>query len=280
MLFSRLKYWMLEGRTLKVRTYRAASITIFGHFISIVLRLGATIIFSRLLSPDVFGIMAVVTTVQVVISLLTDIGLRPALVQSASAEKAEFQDTAWTLQVVRGGVIFVIAVVIALLGHGAQVLGLTPEASTYAEPELPLLVAVSGFAGVILGFQSINVALSSREMNLGRITMIDLFSHVGSLCVVGVLAWMTRSIWSFVIGGLVTAALAVALSYLWLDGRQARFGWHPEAALELKRFGKCIFLSSAVGALGLNGDRLLLAALVGPSMLGNFSIASNIASLR
>jgi O-antigen/teichoic acid export membrane protein len=247
--------------------------------VSLALRLAGTIVLSRLLSPEVFGILVVVTAVQVVITLLTDIGLRPALVQSPSGDKEEFQDTAWTLQVMRGGVIFAVTLIIALLGLGAQLLGLFAVASTYAQPILPLLVAVSGLAGLILGFQSVSVAISSRGLNLGRITLIDLAAQAGSLGVVIALAWITRSIWSYVIGGLFSAAFTVLLSHAWLQGRRARFGWHAEAAAELKRFGKWVFLSSAVGALGLNGDRLLLAALVSPAVLGNFSIASNIAAI-
>lgn len=269
----------METQTLKARAYRAASITVSGHFLSLAIRLLGTIILSRLLSPNVFGIMAVVTTVQTVIGLLTDIGIRPALIQSASAESSAFQDTAWTLQVIRGGVIYAIALLIATLLYAVQTFGLVPSMSTYSDVELPLLMAVSGLVGVILGFQSINAVISSRVLNLGRLTLIDLCAQIGSLIIVVILAYMTRSIWAYVIGGLISAALYVVLSFLWLKGRWARFGWHSKSAAELRQFGKWIFLSSAIGALGLNGDRLLLAALVGPSVLGNFSIATNIAAV-
>ncbi|WP_315704756.1 MULTISPECIES: oligosaccharide flippase family protein [unclassified Bradyrhizobium] len=279
MLRFNLNYWVTEAQSLKVRAVRAASIAVVGHFASLALRLAATIILTRLLSPDVFGILAIVTTVQVVVALLTDIGLRPAVVRSANGDKPEFQDTAWTLQVIRGGVVFGVAALLAALAFMVQRAGVVPANSTYAESQLPALVLVSSFASVILGFQSINAIVAGRALNLGRLTLIELVAQLGSLLVVIILALMTRSIWAYVIGGLAGAAFNTALSYVWLPGRQARFGWHQEAAAELKRFGKWVFVSSAVGALGLNGDRLLLAALVSPTVLGYFSIANNIAGI-
>lgn len=279
MFASRLQYFRAQPNTLKVRAYRAVGVTIVGHFASVALRLVGTIILTRILSPDLFGILAVITSVQILIALLTDIGVRQILVQSANSEDTRFQDTAWTLQVLRGVVIFGVALLVSGTLYLIRLLELAPSGSAYGDSQLPLLIAVSSLSSVILGFQSINYDLASRALNLGRITTIDLISQAASLCLVVSIAWVTRSIWSYVIGGLLTSSLIVPLSHLWLEGRTARFGWDRDAAGELGRFGKWVFLSSAISAFGINGDRLLLAALITPNALGNFSIATNIVAV-
>ena len=128
----------------------------------------------------------------------------------------------------------------ALLVSGAlyliRLLDLAPIGSVYGDPQLPLLIVVSSLGSVILGFQSINYDLASRALNLGRITTIDLISQAASLCLVIAVAWVTRSIWSYVVGGLFTSSLIVLLSHVWLEGRTARFGWHRDAAAELEPF--------------------------------------------
>jgi O-antigen/teichoic acid export membrane protein len=265
--------------TLKSRALQAASITVIGHFLSLSLRLFSSVILTRLLSPDLFGVLAVVTAIQIVIALLTDVGLRQAVVQSRRGSDRVFQDTAWTLQVLRGFIIWGVGLAIGAALYSVQIFELLPQGSAYSDAQLPRLVAVSSISGAILGLQSIHYILASRDLNLGRITMIDLVSQIGSLVVVVVIAWVTHSIWSYVLGGLFGALLLVVLSYFCLRGHISRLSFDRDAMAELSQFGKWVFLSSAVGALGLNGDRLLLAALVSPSVLGNFSIATNLAAV-
>src|SRR4051812_43585507 len=112
---------MSTNGTLKSRTIRAGSVTVIGHFGSLVLRLLSSLILTRLLSPDLFGVLAVVTAIQVVLALLTDVGIRQAVIQSAAAERTTFRDTAWTLQIIRGFVIFGIGLVIAFVLYLARI---------------------------------------------------------------------------------------------------------------------------------------------------------------
>jgi O-antigen/teichoic acid export membrane protein len=279
MFTNTLKVCIAKPTTLKLRAYRAAGVTIVGHFASLALRLAGTIVLSRLFSPDLFGIMAVINAVQVMIALLTDFGIRQSLVRSANSENPKFQDTAWTLQVLRGLLVFAGGLAVSGALYVIHLLDLTPIDSAYGGPQLPLLIVVSSLSIVICGFQSINYDLANRTLNLTRITTIDLVSQAASLCLVVAVAWITRSIWSYVVGGLFTSSLIVLLSHVCLEGRTARFGWHRDAAAELRHFGKWVFLSSAISAFVISGDRLLLAALITPTALGNFNIATNIVAV-
>ena len=50
---------------------------LFGH----VMRLGGNLVLARMLMPEVFGVMAIVITIGVVVNLLSDIGLHQSIVR-------------------------------------------------------------------------------------------------------------------------------------------------------------------------------------------------------
>ena len=67
-----------------------------------VLRLGSNLILTRLLVPEMFGLMSIASTVGTILAMLSDIGLRQAVVRSTRGDDKGFLDTAWTIQIVQG----------------------------------------------------------------------------------------------------------------------------------------------------------------------------------
>jgi O-antigen/teichoic acid export membrane protein len=93
------------------------------------------------------------------------------------------------------------------------------------------------------------------------------------------LAWATQSIWSFVASSLVGSMVSTLAGHIWLSGIRDRIAWNRPAIKELLHFGKWSSLSSFVGVLASNGNRLLLGAWFTPTNLGFYSIASNLSSV-
>jgi O-antigen/teichoic acid export membrane protein len=269
----------LNTSSLKSRVFRAGSWTLLGYIVGLFLRLGGTLVFTRLFTPEIFGIMAVAMAFHLVITLLADVGLRQAVIQSPNGENRSFVNTAWTLQVLRGWLIWSVCGSVAVGLYAADVQGWLPSDSVYVTRDLPAVIAAISFSAVIVGFQSMKAVIVNRALDLKRITLIELTAQIVSLLVVVVAGWATRSIWSLVVGGLVASALVTVLSHVWLDGPVDRFAWDRMALKELMHFGKWVFLSSALSALAINGDRLLLGGWVNPAMLGYYSIASNLATM-
>src|SRR5213593_469813 len=88
--------------TLRSRLVGATLWIILGTVSQHLLRLVSNLIVTRLLAPDMFGVMAVATTVPVIMALLSDIGLTPNIVRSPWGDDPVFLDTAWTVSIVRG----------------------------------------------------------------------------------------------------------------------------------------------------------------------------------
>jgi O-antigen/teichoic acid export membrane protein len=264
--------------SLKFRVFRAGSWAVVGYGAALVLRLLGNLVLARLLTPDVFGIMAVATVINVLVGLFSDIGLHQAIIQSKNGQNQDFLNTAWTIQIIRGVWIWIICVFVAALLHIGDVNGWIESSSVYGNPVLPAILAVGPFASVILGFQSIKHVSMSRQLELRRLTLIELIQMFVGLAIAIVLGWLTHSIWSFIVSGLLGSMVTVLLSHFWLPGPRDRLAWDRAALDELMRFGRWVFLSSIIGVLAMNGDRLLLGGWLTATSLGLYSIASGLSS--
>lgn len=249
------------------------------HLTGQFLRLASSLIMTRLLVPEMFGIMAIVTMVQIVLTLLSDIGLRQAIIQSPRGDSQEFLNTAWSVQIIRGFLIWGGCLLVALALWSADSWNWFPVGSVYASPELPAVLAVSSMAAILVGFQSTKLITANRDLNLRTVTSIELSAQVAGLVVSGVLGWLTRSIWSFVAGGLFSAGLSTLLSHLWIRGKANRFAWDHSSLKELFGYGRWVLLSSLLFVLAANGDRLLLGVWFEAATLGIYTIALNLATM-
>lgn len=244
-----------------------------GHVASQVLRLGSNLIMTRLLVPEMFGTMALANVLLVGLGLLSDLGLRQNIVQSKRGHDPVFLNTIWTLQILRGGLIWAAAIGMALALYLFGRADWLPVSSVYAEPLLPYIIAILSINALINGFESTKLAMASRNLALGKLTLIDLLSQAASLAFMVAWVLVDRSIWAMVAGSLLNSLLRVLLGNLFLPGEGNRLHWDQATFHEILSFGKWIFATSILGFLAANGDRLILGGLIDAKTLGMYSIA-------
>ncbi|MFJ4053703.1 MULTISPECIES: oligosaccharide flippase family protein [unclassified Pseudomonas] len=259
--------------SLRKRAMGAGAWNLVSLVASQVLRLGGNLIMARILLPEMFGVMVIATTVSVLLHLLSDVGLRQNIIQSHRGDDPLFLNTAWTVQIVRGFTLFTLTLLLALGAWWAQVADLWPAHSTYAAPELPLVLAVTGISAIIWGFQSTKIDVAVRAFQQKRVVLIELASQVVGLITMLVIGYFTRSIWSLVIAGLASALVGTLLGHFALQGPQNRLQWDRAALTELIVFGRWILLSSMVGVLAMYGDRIWFGGTMTVAQLGVYSIA-------
>ena len=268
-----------RGDGFRALILRAASWSLGGYVAVQVLRIASSLILTRLLMPVMFGILAIATLVQVAVAMLSDVGLRPAAIQSPLGDQESYLNTAWTLQFLQGVLIWIVCMMIAAAIAVANLRGLVPADSVYADPVLPWIIAASAFTTVISGLQSTRIITAYRTISLGRVTAIELAAQCASLAVAIVLAWQTLSIWSFVIAAWCSAVVSTVASFLCLPGHKGRFTLDKAAVTDLVRFGKWVLLSSSFTVLAASGDRFLFAGWATPVMLGLYVLAFNLVSM-
>jgi O-antigen/teichoic acid export membrane protein len=260
------------------RILQAVSVTMVGQILSQAIRLGGNLIMTRLLVPEMFGLMSIVFMVQFTLSLLSDIGLRAAVIQNRRGDDAELLNTVWTIQVLRGVGLFVLCLVIAFGLFVAGRAGLFQAGTALGDPQLPFLLAVASLSLLISGFLSSNHMTAGRNLALRRIVLIELASQIVSLVVMVAVAYVTRSVWSIVISGIVASTATVALSHTILPGIRNHFLLNREIIGEIYKFGLAILVSSVTFVLATNMDRALLGALVSAATLGVYAIAQNLSA--
>ena len=262
--------------SLKRRVFDAGAWSLAGVAVSYAIRLGSSLVMTRLLVPQMFGVMAIAMLVMAALAMLSDVGLSQNIVQSKRGDDPAFLNTAWTIQILRGLLLWLLALCIALFVVAANHIGLVPKASVYADFGLPHVIAAVSISAAIGGFESTKLSEAARHLALGRVTRIRIAAQiVGLICMIS-WALIDRSIWALVAGSISATAATTLLSHLSLPGISNRWHWDRSAAHEIVHFGKWMFLSSILGFFANNADRILLGGLVDAPTLGIYSIAFTI----
>jgi O-antigen/teichoic acid export membrane protein len=270
---------MNSMQSLKRRSLTAAAWAGGNHALGQALRLGGNLVLTRLLMPEAFGIMSVVAVLMMALYQLSDIGTGVSIVQSPRGEERAFVHTAWTVQVIQGVVLWVIAVAIAGAIAFAQGRQWFSAGTAFADPRLPLLWVVASFTTVINGFVSINTRIAERQLALKRLFVLDTVGQLITLCVMVLGAYYTGSVWALVVGGLVGSLVRCALSHTALPGEPMGFRLERSALHEQAFKGKGVFLSTSLAFLAVNGDRFLVGSSLDTATMGFYSIALGLAGI-
>src|SRR4051794_7528978 len=99
--------------------------TTFGYGAVQAIRLVNNVVLARLLSPPIFGLMALVNTIRTGVELLSDLGISQNIISNPRGADPTFYNTAWTLQVLRGLLLATLCMLMAV-----------PAARFFRQPEL------------------------------------------------------------------------------------------------------------------------------------------------
>ena len=257
----------LSGERLKARVVRSASWIIIGYGASQLLRLASNLLLTRLLFPEAFGLMALVATVTVGLTLFSDVGIAPSIAQSKRGDDPDFLNTAWTIQVIRGALLWAVACLLAW-----------PVASFYEQPDLLLYLPLAGISLFVAGFNPTRIETAHRHLQMGRLTVLDLLAQVIGIVAMVLLALWLQSVMALVLGGIIDVLAKLVLTHLYLKGDANRLRWEKPAAVELITFGKWIFLSTAFWFFASQGDKLILGKFLSLEALGIYNIGFFLAS--
>ena len=258
----------LSGDGLRGRSIRASLLTVLNFSSSNLLRLASNLILTRILFPEAFGIMALVTVFLTGLNMFSDLGVRASIVQNKRGADPAFLDTAWLIQIARGIILWLATCLIA-----------GPAANFYDTPILAELLPVAGLTAVLQGLNSTKTATASREVRLGRVTVMSLSARFIGILVLIALAWWWQSVWALVVGGLVGPLLIMIASHLFLPGHNNRFRFEWRAASQLISFGKFVFISTLAGFLISQADRAILGKFITLDQLAFYNIAFFLATV-
>lgn len=264
--------------SLKPRMLRAAGWFVGGNVASQLLRLGSNLILTRILLPEAFGLIAAINTLYVALVLFSDLGIWQSVVKSERGGDPRFLGTAWSVQALRGVLLAFAVLASAAALHLAAAAGAFATGTVYADPRLPPMMAALTGAALLQGAESMKIALAQRELRGGHLARLEIGSQLVATAFTVVLALATQSVWALPAGALVAAAVRSAGSHFLLPGPALRPCWDASCVREIVGFGKWVFVSSIIGFLAANGEKILLGASLAAASFGVFAIASTLAA--
>lgn len=249
------------------RALSASAVEVSTYGLAQVIRLASSMILTRILFPEAFGIMAMLSVVLYGLHMLSDVGILQAVIQSDRGEEPAFLHTAFTMQAIRGVALWLMACVLTW-----------PMSLMFKEPQLLWIIPLGALGSVLYGFTSMRLCLLRREVRPLPIAVVELSAQVlGTVATVFAAYVLKMGVAALVVGTICNSVVHTAGSHLLPHSHRDRFAIEPRARHDILNFGRWIFASSAVTFVAARGDQVLLGRLLGAVNLGFYNIALTLA---
>jgi len=248
---------------LKRKSVVGALTTGAGGALDLVLRLGSTLILARLLVPEDFGLVVMVTAITAIAEYFTNLGLSTATVQSPRITHEQCSNLFW-INAAAGAAFAVLLVLFS-----------PAIAAFYGDPRLRAIAVVLSLNFIFIGAGVQHEALLRRQMKLPRLAASHLVATLLSVSVAIGLAWSGFGYWALVLKEVVQAFLVAAGSWFlcpWLPGLPSR----DTPMRRLLTFGRDMTLTQLLLAVSAQLDTLLIGRFVNAVTLGLYRQAYNL----
>jgi PST family polysaccharide transporter len=221
---------------------------------------GALVVLARILSPDDFGLVAIAASVVTIIEGLSAFDVNKALIRLRDDDRALY-DSAWTLSVVRGILSALCMVIVAQFVSEARI-----AAILWALALSPLLT----------GCANPRFVMFERDLVYSKLAVLTLSAKVLSVAATLVIAIITRSYWSLVIGLLVGTLMSTILSYA-LNPYRPRIC--VARASSIFSFSGWLSLTSIVTTLSMETDKVIVGRILGVTDAGLYFMTQRVGVL-
>ena len=251
---------------LRLLAARDTNIVIATVVIANLLRAFSTVLLTRLLTPEAFGIAGIIGVAAYVLTMISDVGFQAFVIRHPDGDRQDCRDVIWTIRLARSVVLTVL--MIAVSG---------PLAAGIGKPEIAPALALSALLFLIDGCSALSVITALRDRLLLRLSLLETLTAVVQLAVAVGLAMVWRNYWAIVVAPLIGSAIKSMFSYLCFSGPRHRFRFDGAYAQDLWKFARFVTGSSIVTMLLSQCDKIVLAPLFTLEKLGYYMLASNLA---
>ena len=250
---------------LRSRTIRSGVLQMVAQGVQLLLLVGSALVLARLLTPDDFGVAAMVSTVAALVMGVRDFGFPFAAVQREALDQRNVSALFWLS--VRLNL---------LLSAGTMVLA-PLLARFYGEPRVLLVTIVWSVGSFFGSVTALHEGLLVRRMRFAALRVVEIGSLVVGIAVGIALAWMGFGYWALVyqtfVGFVARAVLAWFVT-----------GWRPtsfrEVAAErgralraLLHYGRDVTGARLLTFVSQNTDQLVVGRAFGAAALGLYDNA-------
>jgi len=253
----------MNKNNLRRQAVSGSIVTFTSQSISMVLQVGTTVVLSRMLTANDFGVVAMVLTITSFAGLLQDMGLSAATIQTKKIMRSKMSTLFW-LNLMIGTVLTIVVALSAPL-----------VANFYDRPELRAITVLLSTNFFIISVGAQHKAILQREM---RFTRRAIAIIAGSLVAFGSAIFLALKgegywalAWSTIFGSMTTTLLLFILS-----GFRPAFHINLAEIHRLIRFGAHVTVFDFINYFQRNADNLLIGLQWGAESLGIYSRAYSI----
>lgn len=237
---------------------KGTSLTVLGSGFSMGLQLVSVTVLSRLLTPQDFGLVAMVSVFIALGNIIRDFGMPTAALQAKSLSHQQASNLFWVNTALAAGAAIILAAATPLL------------VALYSEPRLAAVIPAMAAVILITGVGAqIQIDLA-RQMKFKALVFSDISGQVAGLTIAIALAIMGAGYWALVAQALATALITLimrAVSDHWIPSRFRR-GYDSRKLFQAgAEYGVAYLLTFAQQ----NADTLIVGAVLGAVPLGYYN---------
>ena len=251
---------------MKHRAIRGGIITSASQLIMFVLRLASIMVLARLVIPEHFGLIGMVTALTALIERFQDIGLGEAIIQRKEITHEQVSTLFW----VNIGICFGIAVLVAASGKAV--------AWFYNDQRLTWITIALASNFIFSGSSIQHMALVRRRMRFDHFALIRILSTAFGLAVAITLALLDYGYWALVWKEISRSVTVTILAWLFCP-------WRPclpkrnAGVRSMLKFGSNVTGYNILYYLSNELDSILLGKFYGAVPLGLYSRARQLSSI-
>ena len=217
-----------------------------------------SIILARLLAPEVYGTIALITVFTTILNVFVDSGMGNALIQKKDADNLDFST------------VFFFNVCVCAVLYGGMFFAATGIAKFYHDVSLIPVIRVLSLTLVISGVKNVQQAYVSRTMQFKRFFFSTLGGTIGAAIIGIIMAYNGFGVWALVMQQIFNAAVDTAI--LWITVK-----WRPQKSFSFKRlkallsFGWKLLVSALLDNIYTNIRQLIIGRMYSASDLAFYN---------
>lgn len=224
------------------------------------------IVLARLLLPEAYGIVAIVTVLITFLNIFVTGGFNSALVQKKEADEKDF-NTAFILSFSLSGILYALLYILAPI-----------IAEFYAMPELSAVIRVMGLRLPLASINSIQQAFIQRAMMFSRFFWATLIGTIISGVVGIILAVNGFGVWSLVVQYLTNTTIDTIMLFF-VCGWRPKFQFSKSKAKEIWGFSWKVLATQMVYTLEGDVRSIIVGKVFGPADLAYYDQGKKYPSL-
>jgi O-antigen/teichoic acid export membrane protein len=249
-----------EAGSIGQRAVRGGVATLSAQSAKFLIQMASTMVLARLLTPQDFGLLAMIGAVTAFLMPFRDMGLSMATLQKAEINNSQISSLFW----INAGAGTLLALMLAAFAPLIS--------SFYGQPILTVTIWVFSVKFLLEGLAVQHHALLKRKMQFGQLSLLE----VGALAAAAVAAigaaWTGVGHWALVIQQLTFAlvsALGVWVMCPWRPGPPSR----RSGVRSMITFGGQVTVANIMDSFSRNFDNVLIGWRWGAEALGLYSKA-------